>query len=371
MEFRIERDEFVRGLSRVQSIIERKSTLPVLGNVLIAATKAGLDLAATDLEVGLRGTCAASVAKPGTVTLPARRLFDIVRELPSGEVKLTRQANDWVAIEYPSGKMLLAGLPADDFPAIPTFDEKGFAVFEPDLLSDMIDKTLFAVSTDETRYYLNGVYLETGGKDKGLLRMVATDGHRLCVVERDAPAATKLGLTGGVILPRKAVGELKKLLAEKPEEVHVAIRDRNAVVRAGGTTLTIRLIDGEFPDYTRVIPTACDKAARIDRDAFAHALRRISIVSAEMTRGVKVALSADALELSAQNPSLGEAKETLPAAYAGKDLEIGFNARFFLDVLGVIAPGEVILEFSDELSPALIRAETAEGFKSVIMPMRL
>ena len=371
MEFRIERDEFVKGLARVQSIIEKKSTLPILANVLIHAVKEGLELAATDLEVGLRGTCAAGVSKEGSVTLPARRLFEIIKELPAGEVKLTREPNDWVAIEYPGGRMVLAGLPADDFPAIANFEEEGFATFEPDLLSDMIDKTLFAVSTDETRYYLNGVFLETSGKNKNLLRMVSTDGHRLCVVEREVPSATKLSLSGGVILPRKAVGELKKLLAEKPDEVQLAIRDRNAVVKAGSTQLTIRLIDGEFPDYTRVIPSACDKTARVDREAFLHALRRTSIVSAEMTRGVKLTFSDDAMEIAAQNPSLGEAKETIPARYKGADLEIGFNARFFMDVLGVITPGEVILEFSDELSPALIRAESAEGFRSVIMPMRL
>ena len=370
MEFTIAKEEFLRGLSRTQSIIEKKSTLPVLSNVLINAQTDGLELAATDLEVSVKGVFEASVKTPGVVTLPAKRLFEIVRELPAGDVHVIGQDNAWVTIKYANGEMLLSGLVADDFPGIPAFDDEGFATFEAADLLDMIDKTSFAISTDETRYYLNGIYVEAG-TDPATLRMVATDGHRLSMVLREMPAAAKLDVPEGVILPRKGVNELRRMLGDVKGEVELGIRDRNAVVKSGDSLLSIRLIDGEFPDYNRVIPQGNDKTIVLDRDAFLSALKRISIVSQEMTRGVKFAVTPGNLEISSNNPSLGEAKESMPVTYTGDELEIGFNAKFFIDVLGVIASGEVRIELNDDLSPALVKAEKAEGLSAVIMPMRL
>lgn len=370
MEFKIEKEEFAKGLAKIQGIVEKKTTLPVLSNVLIDVKKDRIELSATDLEVGIRSAYQATkIIKTGTVTLPAKRLFEIVRELPQGEIHIIKQDNDWVDIKYANGHMLLSGLPADDFPMIPAFENEGFASFEPDLLAEMIDMTLFAVSTDETRYYLNGIYFEKSADNS--LRMVSTDGHRLSMIEKEVPSATKLELSQGVILPRKGMLELKRLLAGAEDSVSLCIRDRNAIVLSKETLLYIRLIDGEFPDYNRVVPTGNEKILEIDKANFTSVLRRISVVSSEVTKGVKLALSKNAIEISSDNPSLGQASEKIQVKYENEDMEIGFNARFFMDILAVIPDGSIRVELSDGLSPALIKTDNVEGFCSVIMPMRL
>ncbi len=374
MEFTIDQAQLVRGLQRTQSIVEKRSTMPILANVLLSAGEARLELAATDLEVGVRTAVPAEVRVPGRLTLNAKKLYEIARELPAGPIRIASREN--LSAELSAGKVVvtLVGLAAEEFPALPSEGEVAFAALDRETFRAMIERTLYAASSDETRYNLNGVYLERIEKDgAAAARMVATDGHRLALVDR-AVAGGLPGLGRGVILPRKGLQELKRLLDEPagPDaEFKAAFRENSGLFLVGETLLVMRLIEGAFPDYRQVIPRPTDAGARVEREALARALRRVSIVSAEKSRGVKLALAPGLLEVSTTNPDLGEAKEELDADYRGRRLTIGFNARYLLDFLGAVEAETVVLDLQDETSPGLFRGVGDEGLLGVVMPMRL
>ncbi len=372
MEFTISKDLFSKAVSRTQSIIEKKSTLPILSNVLLDASEDMVEFVATDLEVGTRGRYSAKVNKGGKITLAAKKLFEIIRELPEGDIELKGLENNWVAISSGRARFRLAGLSAEDFPTLPSFDDAEFEEFDADIIAEMIDKTSFAMSTDETRYYLNGVFIEPKVvKEKSMLRMVATDGHRLSLIERPVKSLKKLKISKGIIVPKKGINEIKKLTAEGEEPIQIALKERNIMVKRDDVEIVIRLIDGDFPDYNKVIPTKNEKKIIVDREALLHAFRRTSILSSEMTRGVKLSLKANTLEISSNTPDIGEAKEELDINYTGDKLDIGFNARYFIELLSAMDSEEVSIELSDHLSPGVIRSADDDGYTSVIMPMRL
>jgi DNA polymerase-3 subunit beta len=305
--------------------------------------------------------------KPGALTVNAKKLYEIIREIPNEQVQLKRLDNDWIEIRSGKSVFKIVGMDAREFPQFPAFDGKAQASAPATLVRGMIERTLFAVSTDETRYSLNGVFVE---ESDGKLRMVSTDGHRLAFEDQSLGS---LGLKKGVILPRKGLNELKKLLDNGEEGVvSITFRENMALVSRQRVELFMRLIDGDFPDYTKVIPTGNPNIARIDHHELLQALRRVSILSSERYKGVKMEFSENSISISANNPDLGEAVEEVEAEYTGAPISIGFNARYILDVLGVLTNDrEVTIELKDELSPSIIRQPESSGYLYVLMPMRL
>lgn len=368
MEIKAKRGDLLATLYWTQNIVERRNTIPILANVLIAAQKKVIQITATDLEVGVRGDVEGEVIKEGTVTINAKKLYEIIREVPNEQVQLKRLENEWVEIRSGKSVFKIVGIDAREFPQFPKFDSKELSSTPCSTIRGMIERTIFSVSTDETRYSLNGVFVEQGEGTR--VRMVATDGHRLAFDERELGS---LGLSKGVILPRKGLTELKKVLESGDDGVvAIGFRDNMALVTKNNVELFMRLIDGDFPDYTKVIPQGNPNVAKIEHDELLQALRRVSILSSERYKGIKMEFSTGKISLSANNPDLGEAIEEIDAEYKGKPISIGFNARYLLDVLGVLnGNGEIDIELKDELSPSIVRKAGDEGYLYVLMPMRL
>ena len=376
MELKIGVAELAKALGRSQGIVEKKSTMPILSHVLLEAKKGTeLVVSATDLDLAVSSEHACEVLKEGAVAVSARHLYEIVRALPEQTVTLRKAQNNYLEIRSGPSEFRIVGLPAEDFPALPKFDKVPFADVDPAVLLEMIERTSFAVSTDETRYNLNGVYFEPTGET---LRLVATDGHRLSLVERDLGVGFA-GLKRGVILPKKGLQELRKLLAEAAEsgeekpDAKLGFVENSAIFRRPGVVLVMRLIEGLFPDYKQVIPKAGEKQVRVSRTGFLDTLRRISLLSSDKAHAVKLDLSKGVLRVLSQNPDLGDAKEEVPVDYAGEPLKIGFNARYLMDVLGVAKSKDVVLELADDLSPGVLKGgdEADKGFTAVVMPMRI
>jgi DNA polymerase III subunit beta len=371
MEVSVKREELVHGLYLVQGVVERRNTQPILSHVLIEPTDSGLALVATEMEVGLRCQLPAQIKKKGTTTVNARKLYEIAREVTAEEVVLKSPQAGWVDVLAGRSKFKIVSLDPKDFPQLPLGSDvpQGSTIrIATGTLREMIDKTLFAVSSDETRFNLSGVFVGNG--EEGTLRMVATDGHRLAMIDRRLPEAR---LDRGVIMPRKGLVEARKLLDETSEaEIVLVISAKDVRLVMPSVSFFMRLIEGEFPDYRQVIPGAARAQARANRDDFLAALRRISLLASERSRGVKVHLEKGRLELSASNPDQGEASEDIEVAYGGEPLTIGFNARYLIDVLGVHGEGDVIeLGLTDEVGPGVLRGSQDPEYTYVVMPMRL
>ena len=376
MKLSISKGELQTGLSRLQSIVEKRNSMPILANVLIRATvKAGdeaaqLHLAATDLEVGIQSSHDAKVKKAGGVTVSAKKLFEIVRELPEEDIFLEATANGYLNIKCARSDFTLAGTSPEEYPTLPDFAPKQTARVQAQVLSVMIERTMYAASVDETRYNLNGVYLEVLD-EPGRIRMVATDGHRLASVDRTL-SEDVLGLENGVIIPRKGIGELKKLVDEDDaDEIELAFEGNNGLARKGRVTLIMRLIEGEFPNYTQVLPTKIERSIVLPAEEFGRALRRVALLSSERSRAVKLELSNGRLTISSSNPDLGDAREELDIDFAGEDLAIGFNARYLMDALSTLRSKEVRFGLQNELAPAQLVPTDDEDTLAVVMPMRV
>lgn len=368
MEFRAKKIDLLGALYWTQGIVERRNTMPILANVLIESRKGGIHLTATDLEVGIRGKLEGEVLREGVVTVGAKKLYEIVREAPEETLQLKRLENEWVEIR--SGKSLfkIVGLDAREFPQFPKVEGEKLTSIPAKTLREMIERTIFSVSSDETRYNLNGVFIEE--IKGGGVRMVATDGHRLAMVDR---AVGALGLAKGVILPRKGLTELKRLL-EGAEDgvVSVGFKENMGLVMKDGVELFMRLIEGDFPDYTKVIPKENPQLAKLEPGDFLHALRRVSLLSSERYKGIKMELKPGKVSILANNPELGEAAEDIEVDYQGKPLTVGFNARYLIDVLTVLGDGgEIEVALKDDVSPSIVRKSDDAGYLYVIMPMRL
>jgi len=368
MEFKATRGDLLATLYWTQSIVERRNTMPILANVLLESQKGSVRITATDLEVGVRGTVDGAVTREGTVTVSAKKLYEIIREAPDDQVQMKRLENDWVEIRSGKAVFKIVGMDAKEYPQFPKIDAKTLSGMPAATIREMIERTIFSVSTDETRYSLNGVFVEQG--ENGTVRMVATDGHRLAFEQR---AVGSLGLSKGVILPRKGLSELKKLLESGDDGVvSLGFKDNMGLVSKDKIELFMRLIDGDFPDYTKVIPRGNPNLAKVDHDDLLQALRRVSILSSERYKGIKMEFADGRVAVSTSNPDLGEAVEEIEAEYKGKPLTIGFNARYLIDVLTVLGDeGEIDVELKDELSPGIIRKEGVESYLYVLMPMRL
>ncbi len=375
MELKIAVQELARALARSQGIVEKKSTMPILSHVLIEAKKGDqLHVSATDLDIAVSGDHKCEILKDGAVAVSAKHLFDIVKSLPEATVTLKKAPNNYLELKSGPAEFRIVGLPAEDFPALPKFDKVQFVPIEAKLLLGLIDRTAFAVSSDETRYNLNGVFFEPSADS---IRMVATDGHRLSLAE--ARIAGDFKLKKGVILPKKGLYELRKLLAEvgdggeeKPMG-DLGFVESSAIFRRPGVVLVMRLIEGMFPDYRQVIPKAGEKVVTLGRQRFLETLRRVSLLSSDKAHAVKLDLEKGQLRVLSQNPDLGEAKDELPVEYDGDPLKIGFNARYLIDVLQVLESDDVALELADDLSPGILRpvGDAAGQYTAVVMPMRI
>jgi len=371
MELSIQREDLVRGLHLVQGVVERRNTLPILANVLLEPAEGGLAFSATDMEVGLRGLVPAQVKRKGSVTLNARKLYEIAREAAAEEVVLRSAQAGWVEVLAGRSKFRIVSLDPKDFPQLPLGPDAapGTTIrIAAGTLREMIDKTLFAVSSDETRFNLSGVFLGSG--EDGGLRVVATDGHRLAMVDRRVPEAK---LERGVIMPRKGLAEVRRLLEDTEDaEATVIVAPKDVRLLLKSVSFFMRLVEGEFPDYRQVIPGAARVQARANRNDLLAALRRISLLASERSRGVKLHLERGRLELSASNPDQGEASEDIEVSYGGDPLTIGFNARYLIDVLAVHAEGDVIeIGLTDEVGPGVLRGSQDPEYTYVVMPMRL
>ncbi len=372
MKVKVKKDQLSKILSRTQNIVSRKSTMPILSNVLIESEGNNLIVSATDLEVSLTCRIPAEGNGKTSVCTNARSLFDVVKELPTEEVTLGLEKEKPVTIE--SGKASFQILTADpeEFPQLPKADSSKSSVFPAKVLSEMIGKIYYAMSTDEMRYNLNGVFLETI-EEKGakLLRMVATDGHRLSMIDREIKSKEVVPLKKGVILPRKGVLEMRNLLEGFDGDVKLAVSESNAILEMPETTLFMRLVSGDFPNYRQVIPKDNDKKMTVSKDELRSTLRRVSVLSSGKTKCVKFEFKGDVVELSSSNPEMGEAREELSIKYEGDPLTIGFNARYFMDVLDVASSDDVTVEMKTELTPGLVKFEDDEYFMAAIMPMRI
>jgi DNA polymerase-3 subunit beta len=371
MEFKILQEEFVKGLYRAQSVVEKKGTMPILLNVLIEAQDAGITITATDLEIGLKEFHHAEILKFGKTTISAKKLYEVIKELPEKNISVRVKENHWIEIKSGKSTFNVMGISADSFPSLPTYEEDGFISVETKILKEMVEKTLFAVSLDESRYNLTGVYFvkKEESEDKEF-RMVATDGYRLSMIDRLFGEEVE-GLNKGVILPKKGLVEINKLLEEEGPSVGVKLKGNNFIVKKDKVVIIMRLLDAEFPDYRQVIPPQTKRHIKMKRNQILESLKRVSILSVEKTRGVKFQFSADILELSSYNPEFGEAKEEIGVDYQGENLTVGFNSRFVLEVLNILKSEEVVFDIEDSVSPAIIRASNDEKHTCVIMPMRI
>ncbi len=371
MRVTVERSHLLRSLGHVHRVVERRNTIPILSNVLLRADGGRLTLKATDLDLEITETVPAEVGQAGATTVPAHILHDIVRKFPEGaEVSLDTGDGSQMALKSGRSRFTLQVLPEADFPDLTTGEFPIRFTLPASALKKLIDRTQFAISTEETRYYLNGIYLHVVTVDgTPMLRAVATDGHRLAQSQLEAPEGSA-GMAG-VIVPRKAVGEIQKLVESPDASVAIELSDTKIRVTIGDVVLTSKLIDGTFPDYARVIPQGNEKVLKVDRDEFAEAVDRVSTISSERGRAVKIGLSDSRMVLSVNNPDSGSAVEEIGVDYRFDDIEIGFNARYLLDVAGQLETGTAEFRFADPGSPTLILDDGANDALYVLMPMRV
>jgi DNA polymerase III subunit beta len=372
MKVTVERAELLKSLGHVHRVVERRNTIPILANVLIKADKANLSLKATDLDLEVTDSIAAEVSPGGATTVPAHMFYEIVRKLPEGAQIVIEGSGERAILSIRAGRsrFTLQTLPESDFPDLAAGEmTHSFKLAAADL-KRLIDKTQFAISTEETRYYLNGIYLHTAGSAKNtMLRAVATDGHRLAQVELPLPE----GAAGmpGIIVPRKTVGEVQRLIETGEGEVSIELSAGKIRFTIGDVVLTSKLIDGTFPDYARVIPANNDKLLTVDKRDFEAAVDRVSTVSSERGRAVKLSITGGRLVLSVTNPDSGSATEEVEVEYASDPLDIGFNSRYLLDIAAQIEGEVAVLKLADPGSPTLIQDKDSKGALYVLMPMRV
>ncbi len=365
MEIRIAKNEFLRGLRLAQGIADRKSTMPMLANVLLRTQGKGQILvAATDLNVSLTAELKSQNAHEGGITLAAKNLYELIANAPGEDITLKKADNHWAEIR--SGKVTyrIVGMPDRDFPKIPDHREASYSTVESAVLREMIDRTLFSVCNDETRFHLNGVFFESDGSK---VRMVSTDGHRLSKVERTIPNAPKL--SAGIIIPKKGLLEIKKVLEAGPT-CKLAVKTPHVFLVQEDIAIAVKLIDAQFPPYEQVIPKEHKRVITIDRARLIDALRRAQLMSSE-TRGVKVSATKDGVTITSDNPDLGEVREELEAEYNGDAIAIGFNPKYVVELLSQMTSDQVKLSLGGELDPGLVEPLTGDAYLGVVMPMRI
>jgi DNA polymerase-3 subunit beta len=371
VEFSATRDDLLKELNLVQGIVERKNTVPILANVLLDAGTSEVEVSATDLDVALRSSFAAEVKERGAMTLSAKKLFEIVRASDEGRVEVRELENHWAAIHCGRSFFKMVGLSRSEFPALPEPPAKPAATMPGALLREMIQKTIFAITSEDSRYYLNGALLEIRPEGPA---MVATDGHRLAYVSA-AAGGSSASSTTKVIVPRKTLSELLKVIGDVDHPVEFSMGENHLFFAVAGRHLVSKRVETQFPAWERVIPKENDKQVEMDRDQFSRALRRVSLLANERSRAVRIAVSAGKMEISSQNPDLGEARETIDVDYAAPDVQVSFNGQYLLDFATAVTEPRIRLELKDDSSQGLLqRSGEASGvaeYRYVVMPMRL
>jgi DNA polymerase-3 subunit beta len=375
MKVRIGRDELLTGLQRVQGVVEKRNTMPILSNILLEAKQDGIEIVATDLEIGVRGLYKGTVLSTGGVTISARKLFEIVKELPPGDIELMAADNNWTTIQAGKSQFKVVGLPSSEYPALPTIDREGLTPLSGDGLLELIRKTLFAAGDNDARYILNGLLVTLFVTEKKTsLRLVGTDGHRLAVAEQEVGATAGKGmpLEMKAIIPKKAALEIRHLLEEGGDgEPLIGFSKNLMIFRKSGLLLTSRLMEGNYPNYQQVVPKEIGKPIHVNRAELESALRRVSVLSKDKSSAVKVSFTSGRMTLYSSSPDYGEATEELPAQYEGEALNTGFNARYLLDVFNVMDGEMLALQMETPLSPCLIQEPESPGFKCVVMPIKI
>jgi DNA polymerase III subunit beta len=363
MKFSATKEKLLEGLQQVQNVVSTRTTLPILSNVLLQAKGGEVHLTTTDLDVGVRGAFEASVEKDGATTLPARRLFTIIRELPSSEVSIEVDGKNAASIRSGQSFFKILGLPEEEFPPLPKFENAKNVTIPQKALRDGLRKTSYAISTDETRYVLNGLLFSF---KENKLTLVATDGRRLAMVdiELEFPKSHE----ADIIVPTKAVTELGRLLTEDGE-VKVSVGSGQIAFDLNNTLLVSKLIEGNYPNYKQVIPTETKERVTLERETFLNSLRRVSLLASDKSNSIKLNFSKNNIDITANTPEVGEAKESLPVSYKGRDFSIAFNPEFLMAPLRALGEDEVFLDLIDEMSPGVLKIQTP--FLYVLMPMRI
>ncbi|MBW6509001.1 MAG: DNA polymerase III subunit beta [Desulfuromonadales bacterium] len=366
MEFKIQKDTFLNALFRIQGIVDKKHTIPILSNVFIEAYDNQIILSATDLEIGLKTCFKCEVKENGKITISAKKLFEIIKELPNDIINIKEKNNYWIEISCGNSLFNLVGLPPDEFPKIPE-QSNDLIDFDSNILNKMIYSTVFSVSNDETKFNLTGIFVKF---DDNKLNFASTDGHRLSVISKELNFQLSEKFKNGFILPKKGIIELNKIIDTNGKMIKIGVTENLFNYVDENTTFVMRMIDGDFPDYKRVIPEKTDNYSTIEVKKFTDVLKRISVLSNEKTKGVKINIFDNKLVVSSSNPDFGDAKEEMDVVYKGDDITIGFNARYIIDILNIINEEKINFYIKDNISPGMIIPLNNEEYLSVVMPMR-
>lgn len=375
MDFEIDKREFLKGLGLMQSVAGRRTTLPILSHILLEGEKDSLCLTGTDLETGIREELTAKIHQEGKASVSAKKIFEIVKELPEETIHIKKKENQWITIQCGKSVFNLAGLDPEEFPSLPTYSDEFFSDVSSHLIKEMIEKTVFAASNEESRYHLNGILISQNKKgEREILRMVATDGHRLSLLDRESQMIR--GIEKGIIIPKKGVLEIKKIMGDRDgaEEMKVYFDQTHGFFKMGKSLMVIRLIDGEFPEYEQVIPKGNDKKVLMEKGKMYASLRRVSTMASERVEGIKFSVKKNFIELSSYHQDFGDAKEEVEVSYEGPSLEIGFNARYLMEALSVMDMEDVVMELKDEGSPGILKPQSVTEPSNqlcIIMPMRI
>jgi len=371
MEIKIARGDLLKSVSRVQSIIERKSSMPVLSTILFEASGPSVRLSATDLELGFQESLTANIIEEGSITISGRKLFEILKESTADTFTIKGRENNWVRLSDGVARFDLACIGADEFPAF--IEPEGVAMIQidGDTLADMIDKTIYAITIEEAGFKLSGVFTEkVSHHGKNFLRMVATDGHRLSMMDKPVSNIESLDLPKGVMIPKKGMSELNRLASEGGV-VEIGFKQKDCVAKKESAVLVMRLLEAKFPDYQAVIPKETAFSITVKRSSLHEAMRKMLILSNERYRAVKITIENNVLDLVSANPDLGEAQEKIGISYSGERIEAGFNPRYFIDVVQAMQSDTIHMEFVDNSKPCVIKGDEDEGFVGLIMPMRV
>jgi DNA polymerase-3 subunit beta len=367
MKIDIDKRDLMSLIGKTQNIVEKRNTMPILVNVLLETSDNSFKVFATDLEVSLIDSVKALVHEPGSVVVGAKSLFDIAKELKDGPVQLTKKENNWLEIRQGKYVGKIIGISSEEYPIFPSYEGSNYLNFPGATLKEMIDKTIYSVSTDETRYHLNGVYFELQNQN---CKMVATDGHRLSLINRSNPDAGKIQ-PQSVIIPKKGLHEIRKLLENIEGDVRIAIEGAQFILLHQSTTLMIRLIEGKYPNYQQLIPQKLKTFVIINKDLLSSSLKLVSLHANQKSKGVMFIFSKGKLEISSSNPEMGDAKEEIELNYDGPELKVGFNSKYITDVLNSIQDPEIEFHLNDQLSPSLIKPHKDPNYTCVVMPMRM
>jgi DNA polymerase III subunit beta len=373
MKFQIQKTDLMGLIGKAQNIVEKRTSMPILINILMSAESGKLKIFATDLEVSLTDEVEIKQEEPGRVAIDAKNLYNLVKELNEGLIWFHKKENNWVEIRQNKSVFNIVGISAEEYPVFPTDSTAEFTTVKAKTFLEMIEKTIYSVSTDETRYHLNGVFFEVLEKNGGEYRMVATDGHRLCLVDREAKGTEISKVKSGVIIPRKGLNEIKKILeANKDADIEFVIEGSQLIVKLNATMFMIRLIEGKYPAYQALIPQTLKRHLNVPREQLLASLRRVSLLSNQKSKGVTFSVTNNQLQITSQNPELGDAKEELEVDYKSPDeIKIGFNARYLLEAIQAFEDDTVSMDFNDQVSPVVIRPGKDKNYTCIVMPMRI